>query len=53
MRAAAAPLLPAGWAICASCENPVKMEWGSCPKCGTDVEGGESYDLTYSTDTDA
>lgn len=43
----AAPLLPPGWAMCSSCENPVKMEWGSCPKCGTDV----GDDLTYSTDT--
>lgn len=43
----AAPLLPPGWAMCVSCENPVKIEWGSCPKCGTDV--GDEW--TYSTDT--
>ena len=43
----AAPLLPPGWAMCSSCENPVKIEWGSCPKCGTDV----GDDWTHSTDT--
>jgi len=43
----AAPLLPPGWAMCVSCENPVKIEWGSCPKCGTDV--GDEF--SYSTDT--
>lgn len=27
------PLLPDGWAMCA-CNVPVKLEWGSCPRCG-------------------
>jgi len=27
------PLLPDGWAMC-SCNVPVKLEWGSCPRCG-------------------